>query len=144
MRLLWVLLFATAVFTEEVADDSQISEEIDKGESFLFQTEVSNFMDIIINSLYMHKEVFLRELISNASDAMDKVKFKAMKDSKFNAGDMQMKISFDAKAKTLSIEDRGIGMTKNDLIEKLGTVAKSGTTQFIEAIAQGDGINLIG
>jgi heat shock protein beta len=101
-------------------------------------------MDIIINSLYMHKEIFLRELISNGSDAMDKVKFSSLKDDDYDTGDLKMLISFDAKAKTLSVEDRGTGMNKQDLIDKLGTVAKSGTTQFIEAIAQGGDINLIG
>jgi len=101
-------------------------------------------MDIIINSLYMHKEIFLRELISNGSDAMDKVKFSSLKDDDYDTGDLKMLISFDAKAKTLSVEDRGCGMSKQDLVDKLGTVAKSGTTQFIEAIAQGGDINLIG
>ena len=113
-------------------------------EKFEFQAEVANLLDIIINSLYLNKEVFLRELISNSSDAMDKVRFMALQNPEVVTGDLEMRIEFDEKAKTLSITDKGVGMTKKDLVEKLGTVAKSGTTQFIEAIASGASMNLIG
>jgi len=115
-------------------------------EEFEFQAEVGRLMDIIINSLYQNKDIFLRELISNASDALDKVRFLSLADPEF-LGDhesLEMKISFDEKARTLTITDTGIGMTKQDLIENLGTVAKSGTTQFVEAIANTGDLSLIG
>lgn len=103
-------------------------------------------MDIIINSLYTKKEVFIRELISNASDALDKVRFIALQNPEFvgNTPNLEILIDFDYDAKTLSITDTGIGMTKAELIKNLGTVAKSGTTAFLEAMGKGDSLNLIG
>lgn len=103
-------------------------------------------MDIIINSLYTKKEVFIRELISNASDALDKVRFIALQNPEFLSSTPQLEIliDFDYDAKTVSITDTGIGMTKAELIKNLGTVAKSGTTAFLEAMGKGDSLNLIG
>ena len=103
-------------------------------------------MDIIINSLYTKKEVFIRELISNASDALDKVRFIALQNPEFLGSNQKLEIliDFDYDAKTLSITDTGIGMTKAELIKNLGTVAKSGTTAFLEAMGKGDSLNLIG
>merc|ERR1719387_2612475 len=111
-----------------------------------FQAEVSRLMDIIINSLYTDKQVFLRELISNAADALEKARFHSVQDEAYlgDTKDLEMKIEFDAEAKTLSLIDTGIGMTKADLINNLGTVAKSGTTNFLEAMADGADANLIG
>lgn len=85
-------------------------------------------------------------MISNASDALDKVRFRAINDpdSLGDKKDLEIKIEFDKEAKTVSITDSGIGMSKQGLINNLGTIAKSGTTQFIEAVASGDGLNLIG
>jgi heat shock protein beta len=103
-------------------------------------------MDIIINSLYTDKNVFLRELISNAADALEKTRFLSVQDEAYlgDAKDLEIKIEYDADAKTISLTDSGIGMSKADLINNLGTVAKSGTTNFLEAMAEGGDANLIG
>jgi heat shock protein beta len=117
-------------------------------EKFEFQAEVSRLMDIIINSLYKQKDIFLRELISNGSDALDKIRFMALQDeSVLGEGDdkkQEILISFDKDERSLTIRDRGVGMTKQDLIQNLGTVARSGTTQFVEALSSGADISLIG
>merc|ERR1719236_246351 len=111
-----------------------------------FQAEVSRLMDIIINSLYTDKQVFLRELISNSADALEKARFHSVQDEAYlgDTKDLEVKIEFDADAKTISLIDTGVGMTKADLINNLGTVAKSGTTNFLEAMAEGGDANLIG
>lgn len=115
------------------------------GEKFEFQAEVNRLMDIIINSLYKNKEVFLRELISNASDALDKIRFLALTNpSVGDVSDLDIKISFDEEAKTLTLRDNGVGMTKHDLVTNLGTVAKSGTSDFFEKLSEGQDVNLIG
>merc|ERR1712088_823830 len=103
-------------------------------------------MDIIINSLYTDKQVFLRELISNAADALEKARFHSVQDDSFlgDTKDLEVKIEHDPEAKTISIVDTGVGMSKADLINNLGTVAKSGTTNFLEAMAEGGDANLIG
>jgi len=125
------------------ADRQAMSDSSEKHE---FQAEVSRLMDIIINSLYTDKQVFLRELISNAADALEKARFHSVQDDSFlgDAQDMEIKIEHDADAKTISIVDTGVGMSKADLINNLGTVAKSGTTNFLEAMAEGADTNLIG
>jgi len=125
------------------ADREKMAESTEKHE---FQAEVSRLMDIIINSLYTDKQVFLRELISNAADALEKARFHSVQDESFlgDTKDLEVKIEHDADAKTISIIDTGVGMTKADLINNLGTVAKSGTTNFLEAMAEGADANLIG
>merc|ERR1719188_2929792 len=111
-----------------------------------FQAEVNRLMDIIINSLYTDKQVFLRELVSNAADALEKARFLSVQDDTFlgDTKDLEVKIEHDPDAKTLTIIDTGVGMSKADLINNLGTVAKSGTTNFLEAMAEGGDANLIG
>merc|ERR1719188_79638 len=118
----------------------------ESSEKHEFQAEVNRLMDIIINSLYTDKQVFLRELISNAADALEKARFHSVQDESFlgDVKDMEVKIEHDPEAKTLTIIDTGIGMSKADLINNLGTVAKSGTTNFLEAMAEGGDANLIG
>merc|ERR1719387_1304424 len=119
-----------------------------KGEQFQFQADVNKLMDIIINSLYSKKEIFLRELISNGSDALDKTRFMSLTDpSVLGEGDtakLEMKLVADKDKKTLTLIDRGCGMSKDDLINQLGTVAQSGTSSFIEAFSEGADVNLIG
>merc|ERR1712183_530097 len=106
----------------------------------------SRLMDIIINSLYTDKQVFLRELISNAADALEKARFVSVQDNSFlgDVKELEIKIDFDPDAKTLSLTDTGIGMTKADLINNLGALGRSGTTNFLEAMAEGADANLIG
>lgn len=127
--------------------DEDVTKEIEQSkEEFSFNADVARLMDIIINSLYTKKEVFIRELISNASDALDKVRFVSVQNPEFlgNVPQLEIMIDFDFDAKTISITDTGIGMTKAELIKNLGTVAKSGTTAFLEAIGKGDSLSLIG
>mmetsp|Transcript_22147 Transcript_22147/g.45310 ORF Transcript_22147/g.45310 Transcript_22147/m.45310 type:complete len:806 (+) Transcript_22147:83-2500(+) len=125
------------------SDREKMTEGSEKHE---FQAEVSRLMDIIINSLYTDKQVFLRELISNAADALEKARFHSVGDESYlgDTKDLEVKIEHDPEAKTISIVDTGVGMSKADLINNLGTVAKSGTTNFLEAMAEGADSNLIG
>ncbi|MDX9785991.1 MAG: molecular chaperone HtpG [Desulfobacterales bacterium] len=109
-----------------------------KKETRQFQTEVQQMLHLIINSLYSHREIFLRELISNASDALDKLRFQAQTDPDLLGNDTEFKIRIDAdKGKnTLTITDNGIGMTYDEVLENIGTIAKSGTAGFLKAIEQ--------
>ena len=109
-----------------------------KAETFGFQAEVSRLMKLIVNSLYKNKEIFLRELISNASDALDKIRFLSLtrKDVIGTKEELRIDIRADSTAKTVTITDTGVGMTKKDLVENLGTVAKSGTADFMERAEQ--------
>ena len=102
-----------------------------------FQTEAKQLLHLMIHSLYSNREIFLRELISNASDAIDRLRFESLSNDALIADDPQFKIriEFDADAKTLSIADNGIGMTREEVIEQLGTIAKSGTAEFFERLS---------
>jgi heat shock protein beta len=113
-------------------------------ETFAFESNVSRVMDIIINSLYSNKDVFIRELISNAADACDKKRFNALTDG-LTAENMFIRVYPNREKNTLTIEDKGIGMNKEDLIQNLGKIAESGTKKFMEANKnRKDDVNLIG
>eukprot|EP00920_Eleutheroschizon_duboscqi_P012339 GHVT01029479.1.p1 GENE.GHVT01029479.1~~GHVT01029479.1.p1 ORF type:complete len:1001 (-),score=298.23 GHVT01029479.1:2566-5568(-) len=143
-------------------NDEEIAALKKTEESHSFQAEVSRLMDIIINSFYKSRDIFLREMISNAADANEKVRFLALTGGAAagaseaaptrtmdpavlgDTSNLDIKVDFDTNAKTISVTDTGIGMTKQELIDNLGTVAKSGTSNFLEALATGGDVNMIG
>lgn len=117
-------------------------------ETLGFQAEVTQLLDLMIHSLYSNKEIFLRELISNASDAEDKLRFEALSDAALYEHDSELKIrvSFDKEARTITVADNGIGMSRQEVIDNIGTIAKSGTHEFFQALTgdQRKDANLIG
>src|SRR5579885_2874156 len=102
-------------------------------EKLSFQAEVKQLLDIVVHSLYSNKEIFLRELISNASDAIDKLRFEALSDPALYESDsnLAIRIRFDKEAQTVTVSDNGIGMSREEVISHLGTIAKSGTREFL-------------
>ncbi len=141
---------------EKSAEESMAKEDAEKGtksqkkpDQFEFQSEVKQLLDILVYSLYQHKEVFLRELISNSVDALNKVKFESLINSDIEDKDLDLKIdiTFDKDKKKLIVEDTGIGMTRQELIENIGTIAHSGTLDFLKRVSESksqDKMDLIG
>ncbi|KAL9262681.1 Heat shock protein 90-5, chloroplastic-like protein [Drosera capensis] len=122
----------------EAAVAEEVEAETSEGEKFEYQAEVSRLMDLIVHSLYSHKEVFLRELVSNASDALDKLRFLSVAEPSLlgGAAELEIRIKPDPDNGTITITDTGIGMTKEELVDCLGTIAQSGTSRFLKALKE--------
>ena len=122
--------------TDTTTPESQET-KVEKTEKHEFQAEVREVLNLMIHSLYSNREIFLRELISNASDACDKLRFQALQNADLLGGDTELKveIEIDEEAGLFTIRDNGIGMSRQDVIENIGTIARSGTKKFLESVS---------